>query len=181
MQTLTDIWKRREYEAKKISKFIHSGFDLRPRIIRPEIRYEFHEPYYIDWTLFDLQTVLENLLKGKLAATLSANKFTISSIKMPERKLHYLQSKSKQMPITIIATTSWDYSQFTIYLDDDVLSLSWINRSFNKMEKDHKGGIDQFLNTKDGQPVTIEEVTDILVALGLEDDYDHDEFNYVGS
>lgn len=175
MQTLTDIWtKRAKWLENKTWRGSDpkSGFDYSQPI-------NAHLPYtndnWNDLSIEDLRSVLTDLTFNDFPERLSIDHFdityedTVFKSTILTSKVIPNQPYGKDDPkIKIIASRIEEQPQCTIYTKNGVFSVSWYKS---------RGRIDSFINTEYGHPATLENITDILVALKLEKPYADDRDN----
>lgn len=165
MQTLNDIWTKRALLMKNKTwngDDPKAGFDFTDGI-KPHL--QFNSDNWNDLMITDLRHVLDSLLYGDVSDKLNTAKATVTMLDGP----YYLHSlsvtnKDDETDIMIIASRFNDQPQFTIYLPNNgVFSVSWYK---------NRGRIDSIIDTEYGHPANLEDVTDILVALCLEEPYE---------
>ena len=167
MQTLTDIWTKRMalLENKTWNgDDPKSGFDF-TLPIEPHIPYR-RSHSFADLSIRDLRSALTDILSGVIPEDLDQDRFQITDMGIHQPFVVFeTKNVEEEFPITIIAASVNMQPQFTIHLYDyTTLSVSWYK---------NRGRIDSIINTEYGQEATLEEVTDILVGLGLEEPYEH--------
>lgn len=166
--TLKDIWTKRAALMKNKTwngADPKAGFDFTDGI-KPHVEYS--SDNWNDLMIRDLRLVLNELLEGELADCLDADKAEVNMLPGPVT-LYGLTVRDSDGDTAIMIVSSWinDQPQFTLYMPDyGTFSISWHKR---------RGRIDSIINTEYGHAAVLEEVTDILVALGLEDDYIDDD------
>lgn len=173
MQTLTDIWKKRKEKAIQLRKKAGDSYGSEPYTGFGLENWDGQSTIstattfgdnWSDLSIMDFRLVLDDLLGEILADTLDADKYSISSVPSRHHSLSILESQrnATDNPISIISYYGEDQPQFTIYHNGDAFSVSWYKS---------RGRIDSIINLEYGHPITLEEFTDILVSLGLEEPY----------
>lgn len=164
MTTLKSIWERRKNLLKHKTwdgTDPKSGFDLESWNENSCIAK--YKKNFMDLSIRDFRDVLTALQQGEFPETLSTSEFQVQVFTTHPFALFALTPKeTSKRNITIIANGYAQQAQFTIYVDEAVYSVSWYK---------NRGSIDSIINTEYGQPITLEELTDILVELGLESPY----------
>lgn len=153
IQTFENIWKRRQTLAIKKFEITNykSGFDL-SKEINPFLQYSSNN--FKDPMITDLREFLEDFLfYDKVPESMDIKEFTNlkTSIKIASNK-----------NITIVTSNNLAQPQFTIYLEFSTYSISWYKS---------RGKIDSILNLEYGTAINLQEITDILIALNLENPY----------
>lgn len=174
-QTLTDIWTKRQtwLENKTWNgDDPKCGFDF-SKPIKPFLPYD--QKNWNDLTLKDLRRVLDDLVYDDFPELLSPDHFTLGygptifQNNILSSKVDPKQPYAERDPkIMIISSRINDQPQFTIYTENAVFSISWYKS---------RGKIDSIIDTEYGNPATLEDITDILVALKLEEPYELDDEN----
>lgn len=173
MQTLSDIWKKRKNTAIQLRKKAGDSYGSEPYTgfgleswdgksdINPHTKFEDN---WSDLSIMDFRLVLDNLLDGALSDNLDPDKYSVTSVPSRHNYLNILESQrnATDNPISIISYYGDDQPQFTIYHNGDAFSVSWYKS---------RGRIDSIINLEYGHSITLEEFTDILVSLGLEEPY----------
>lgn len=173
MQTLTDIWTKR---AKWLENKTWQGDD-------PKSGFDYSQPIksYLPYTndnwndlsIQDLRRVLTDLTFGDFPEDLSTDHFNIiyentvfNSTILTSKVIPNQPYGEGDPKIKIIASRIEEQPQCTIYTENGVFSVSWYKS---------RGRIDSFIDTEYGHPATLENITDILVALKLEKPYETNE------
>lgn len=110
-----------------------------------------------DIAIADFRNVLTDLLyHNRINEKLDQSKFKI--IEHTDLPFVFLKSKT----ITIVASIDYsiEQSQFTIHIKEmNPISVSWYK---------NRGRIDSIIDTEYGNPINLNQMTDILIELGLE-------------
>lgn len=169
MTSLKEIWTRRANtlfernrqlkEKQSGSSLSKSGFDF-SRPLYGDSLYEYKN--FMDLSIHDLRDVLTNLQYGELSEYLDKNAYEISEINRNWLQFQ-LTDKNVHSDIQIVATTILDQAYFVIHLPNyGAYSISWYK---------NRGGIDSIIDLEYGDYATLYDITQILVALGLEEDH----------
>jgi len=159
MQTFDDIWARRlalipaQPDPNKGEHQI--GWDITRRP-------EFDTPYNLDnWGDPTIQDLRE-LIRG-WSVCIEPNDPIVEIDAEGFNGISHFVKTTGANPFYSTLTTMHDQHYLTFYLQDiGVYHLSWYKR---------RGRIETFIDAETGQPVTLENISDILVALELEKPY----------
>lgn len=170
MQTLQDIWQRRYADALKYyEENKWNGDKPKYGFCIPTVDdVDPHQLYGDNWNdlmIKDFRHILTQLSEGQLSNVLSGFDFKVE-VQCTDHISHYilLTKRPVENHICITAHRVEDQSYFIIKTDFGVFSVSWYK---------HRGRIDSILNLEYGSSITLEELTDILIYLGLEQPYEN--------
>lgn len=172
-QSIFDIWDRR---LKLLENKTWNGDDPRTGWdLQHDKNTNLHEFYnrkyssnWSDLTIRDFRNILICLESGVFPNELDETRFTIDNINTSSASDKYPIWKltDKQCKIDILSISSIQkYFMINNIENNCIFSVSWY--------KD-RGSIDCIINCEHGKSITIEEMTDLLVSLGLEEDYEYD-------
>ena len=169
MTTLKDIWTKRNARMIKTWNGADpsAGFNLKS-FIEPESETNpygltYNTSNWKDLTISDFRELLEDIFfENSTSKYFDKDHVKMSRIETTAAFLAIYENTKTN--ITIVATGG-DQKYFTIYVNDQVHSVSWYK---------FRGRIDSIINTEYGQPINLVDFTYILVALELEDEFDQE-------
>lgn len=166
-QTLQEIWERRNTLMVKDwnGDDPKSGFNIES-LITPKSKVNpygltYRDSNWRDLSINDFRDLLDDLFYDYSSSKyFDKDHIKRSSVNTAGASLTIYENNKTD--ITIVATGS-DQKYFTIYLNDDVITVSWYK---------NRGRIDAIIDNEYGKPINIVKFTDILVALELENEYE---------